>query len=256
MRIEPDMAAILPSAVPARGLGVVSLVKRFGRNRALDGLSFQVDKGEVVGLFGRDGAGKTTCFEAIMGLIGIDAGEIWMDGRDVTGRTVDQRAPLGLGYLPQQPSVFSGMTTAQNIAAVLEHTQPDQALRHQRLEDLLEIFSIGYVRDVPSQKLSGGERRRCEVARSMASAPSIMLFDEPFAGIDPMSVNSIKDVIRRLKDMGVGVLMADQNVHEALDVVDRACVIHFGRLIFDGSPQAMLSDPDVRELYLGAEFAG
>lgn len=256
MRVAPEMAAILPRADASPGLGVVSLVKRFGKATALDGLSFQVDKGEVVGLFGRDGAGKTTCFEAIMGLIGIDGGQVWMGGKDVTRCTIDQRAPLGLGYLPQQPSVFSGMTTAQNIAAVLEHTQPDPAIRAQRLEDLLDIFSIGYVRDVPSQKLSGGERRRCEVARSMASAPTIMLFDEPFAGIDPMSVNSIKDVIRRLKGLGVGVLMADQNVHEALDVVDRACVIHFGRLIFDGSPQAMLTDPGVRELYLGEEFAG
>jgi len=256
MRVDPQMAAILPGAHAAPGLGVVSLVKRFGRVTALDGLSFHVDKGEVVGLFGRDGAGKTTCFEAIMGLVGIDGGKVLMGGQDVTRRTIDQRAPLGLGYLPQQPSVFSGMTTAQNIAAVLEHTQPDPAVRAQRLEDLLDIFSIGYVRDVPSQKLSGGERRRCEVARSMASAPTIMLLDEPFAGIDPMSVNSIKDVIRRLKEMGVGVLMADQNVHEALDVVDRACVIHFGKLIFDGSPQAMLSDPAVRELYLGEEFAG
>lgn len=236
------------------GLVVASLTKRYGKTLALDDLSLHVGHGEVVGLFGRDGAGKTTCFEAIMGLVGIDSGQVILDGRDITRLTIDRRAPLGLGYLKQESSIFGGMTTAENIAAALEHSERDKAVRSRRLEDLLERFSIEYVRDTPSPRLSGGERRRCEVARSMASSPNIMLLDEPFAGIDPLSVNSIKDTIRTLKKLGVGVLMADQNVRETIGIVDRAYVIHFGRLIFDGSPQHMMHDADVRRFYLGEDF--
>ena len=208
----------------------------------------------MVGLFGRDGAGKTVCFEAIMGLTGIDSGRILFDGRDITKLSTDRRAPLGLSYLPQETSVFRGMTTGSNIAAVLEHTEPDRQARTQKLEDLLEKFSIEYVRDTPSQRLSGGERRRCEVARAMATDPAIMLLDEPFAGIDPMSVASIRNMICQLRDMNVGVLMADQNVHEAIQIVDRVYVIHHGRLIFSGSPANMLSDPEVSHQYLGEDF--
>lgn len=221
--------------------------------QALDGLSLHVGHGEIVGLFGRDGAGKTVCFEAIMGLIAIDAGQIILDGRDITHLTVDRRGPLGLAYLQQEPSIFRGMTTAQNISAALEHTESDEQARGARLEELLDEFSIDYVRDVPSQRLSGGERRRCEVARAMAAAPSIMLLDEPFAGIDPMSVTSIKSTICQLRDMDVGILMADQNVHEAIQIIDRAYVIHLGKLIFEGTPDAMQADHEVRRLYLGED---
>lgn len=238
----------------ADGLTVVSLTKRYDRTLVLDELSLHVGHGEVVGLFGRDGAGKTTCFDAIMGLTRINGGRIFFDGRDITGLTIDQRAPLGLGYLPQEASVFSGMTTAANIQAVLEHVEPDAQRRHERLEQLLEDFSIEYTRDVPSPRLSGGERRRCEVARAMAGSPNIMLLDEPFAGIDPMSVNSIKDTIRTLKRLNVGVLMADQNVREAIGIVDRAYVIHFGQVIFEGSPSDMFADEAVRGSYLGHDF--
>lgn len=236
------------------GLTVISLTKRFGKVAALDSLSLHVGHGEIVGLFGRDGAGKTTCFEAIMGLTSIDGGQVLLDGRDITRLTINQRAPLGLGFLPQEPSVFRGMTTADNIAAVLEYTEPDKVARSRRLDELLGRFSIDYVRDTPSPRLSGGERRRCEVARSMASSPTIMLFDEPFAGIDPMSVDSIKDTIRTLKRLNVGVLLSDQNVREAIGIIDRAYVIHFGRVIFDGSPEDMMKDDDVRSFYLGEDF--
>lgn len=237
------------------GLCVTSLTKRFGKVLALNDLSLNVDHGEIVGLFGRDGAGKTTCFEAIMGLTSIDEGQVLLDGRDITRLTINQRAPLGLGFLPQEPTVFSGMTTAGNIAAVLEHTEPDKAARSRRVDELLDRFNIGYVRDTPSPRLSGGERRRCEVARSMASSPGIMLFDEPFAGIDPMSIDSIKDTIRTLKTLDVGVLMSDQNVRETIGIIDRAYVIHSGRVIFEGCPADMMRDVKVRTLYLGDDFS-
>lgn len=238
----------------SEGLSVVSVTKRFGRTIALDKLTLRVRRGEIVGLFGRDGAGKTICFEAIMGLTGIDAGQILLDGLDITNLTVDQRGPLGLSYLPQETSVFRGMSTAENLWAVLEHTEHDTATRAPRLEALLKAFMIDYVRDTPASRLSGGERRRCEVARAMATSPSFMLLDEPFAGIDPMSVTSIKSTIRALKASNVGVLMSDQNVHEAIEVIDRAYVIHQGKVIFEGSSERMLSDTEVRSSYLGANF--
>jgi len=255
--IGEDMASSVNDAEQGGhpgGLVVESLYKRFGKVQALDDFSLHVNHGEIVGLFGRDGAGKTTCFEAIMGLVSIDGGQVLLDGRDITRLTIDRRAPLGLGYLQQESSIFGGMTTAENIASALEHTERNKAARSRRLEELLDRFAIEYVRDTPSPRLSGGERRRCEVARSMASSPRIMLFDEPFAGIDPLSVNSIKDTIRTLRGLGVGVLMADQNVRETLGIVDRTYVIHFGRLIFDGSPHDMLKDGDVRKFYLGEDF--
>ena len=236
------------------GLSLVSITKRFGKSVALDALSLHVGHGEIVGLFGEDGAGKTVCFETIMGLSSIDGGQIFLDGSEISKLTVDRRAPLGLSYLPQETSIFGGLTTAENISAVLEHTERDKRARAQRLENLLSIFAIEYVRDTPSSRLSGGERRRCEVARAMASSPTIMLLDEPFAGIDPMAVDSIKHAIRSLRSMNVGVLMADQNVHEAVDIIDRAYVIHRGTLIFDGKPEEMLTDKDVRQFYLGPEY--
>ncbi len=235
------------------GLSVNSITKQFAGVAALDNLSLHVGRGEVVGLFGRDGAGKTVCFEAIMGLTRLNAGQVTLFGQDITSATIDQRAPLGLTYLPQETSIFRGMTTAQNIDAVLEHTVRDASQREHRLQELLDTFDIEYVRDVPSTRLSGGERRRCEVARSMAASPSIMLLDEPFAGIDPMSVNSIKKTILQLRSMNVGILMSDQNVHETVEIIDRAYVIHFGTLIFEGKPSDMMHDEAVREFYLGPE---
>lgn len=235
------------------GLSVEAISKRFGGAVALDKLSLRVGRGEIVGLFGRDGAGKTVCFEAIMGLTGIDSGRMSLFGRDISKLIVSKRAPLGLTYLPQATSIFGGMTTSQNISCVLEHTERDASERARRLQELLDTFDIDYVRDVPAPRLSGGERRRCEVARAMASSPSIMLLDEPFAGIDPMSIASIKNTIVKLRSMNVGILMSDQNVRETISIVDRAYVIHHGNLIFHGSPGEMMVDRDVHRYYLGEE---
>jgi lipopolysaccharide export system ATP-binding protein len=238
----------------AEGLGVIGITKRFGRLLALDYLSLRVGRGEVVGLFGRDGAGKTSCFEAIMGYIGIDSGRIFLDGLEITKLTVDRRAPLGLSYLGQTSSIFRGMTTAENLSAVLELTEPDREVRARRLEELLKTFAIDYVRDTPAPRLSGGERRRCEIARAMAASPSFMLLDEPFVGVDPMTVTSIKGTILTLRSINVGILVSDQNVHETLELVDRAYVIHHGKVIFEGTSEEMLVDADVRRCYLGADF--
>lgn len=233
------------------GLAVVAISKRFGSFQALHEVSLTVSPGEIVGLFGRDGAGKTVCFEAIMGLTGVDSGKILLDHRDVTNLTIDQRAPLGLSFLPQETSIFRGMTTAQNIAAVLELHEPDEQLQRARLNELLARFNIEYVRDTPAMRLSGGERRRCEIARAMATSPTIMLFDEPFAGIDPMTVDSITQVVSSLHDQGVGVLISDQNIHTMLELIDRAYVLHEGEIVFEGSPRAMAANALVHRVYLG-----
>lgn len=233
------------------GLSMVSVSKRFGRVWALRDVSLTVRPGEIVGLFGRDGAGKTTCFEAIMGLTGVDAGQILLDGEDITHLTIDRRAPLGLSFLSQETSIFRGMTTAQNIAAVLELRESDKLTRQHRLDELLTWFNIDYVRDVPAMRLSGGERRRCEVARAMATTPSIMLFDEPLAGIDPMTVVNITEVISTLRHQGVGILISDQNVRAMVDLIDRAYVLHLGKIVFEGTPAAMLADDYVHSVYLG-----
>lgn len=233
------------------GLAVVAMSKRFGTVRALHNVSLTVSPGEIVGLFGRDGAGKTVCFDAIIGLLAVDSGTILLNGRDVSALTIDRRAPLGLSYLAQETSIFRGMTTSQNIAAVLELHEPDLELRQARLDELLARFNIDYVRDTPAMRLSGGERRRCEVARAMATTPTVMLFDEPFAGIDPMTVNSIAAIIASLRTQGVGVLISDQNIHIMMQLIDRAYVLHEGAIVFEGSPKAMIADPLVHRVYLG-----
>ena len=241
------------SAEPGAGLELRSVSKRFGRRQVLRDVSLRVGRGEIVGLFGRDGAGKTICFEAIMGLTGIETGQVLLDERDITRLTIDRRAPLGLSFLPQETSIFREMTTAQNIAAVLELLEPDKALRGPRLDALLAQFDIDYVRDTPATRLSGGERRRCEVARAMAQAPSIMLFDEPFSGIDPMTVNSIVEVISGLRYHDVGVLITDQNIPAMIGLIERAYVLHMGEVIFAGSVDDMLADELVHQVYLGAK---
>jgi len=230
---------------------MMAVSKRFGAVQALRNVSLSVAPGEVVGLFGRDGAGKTVCFEAIMGLTSIDSGRIILNGQDITRLTIDRRAPLGLSFLSQETSIFRSMTTAQNIAAVLEILEPDVLTRDRRLDQLLTQFNIDYVRDTPAMRLSGGERRRCEVARAMATAPTIMLFDEPFAGIDPMTVVSIASAISTLREQGVGVLISDQNVHAMVGLIDRACVLHGGEIVFEGKPAAMMADDYVHRVYLG-----
>jgi lipopolysaccharide export system ATP-binding protein len=236
------------------GLAVVSIAKSYDKKAVLTDVSLGVDRGEVLGLLGPNGAGKTTCFYSIMGLVRPDSGRILLDGQDITGLPMYRRAILGLGYLPQETSIFRGLTVCQNIMAVLEVAEPDKAARAERLEQLLAEFHIEKLRDAPAMALSGGERRRCEIARALAANPSIMLLDEPFAGIDPISIQDIRDLIVELKKRNIGVLITDHNVRETLDIVDRACIIYGGQVLFAGSPEALVADENVRRLYLGESF--
>jgi lipopolysaccharide export system ATP-binding protein len=238
----------------SRGLSVISIAKSYDRRAVLTDVSLGIDRGEVVGLLGPNGAGKTTCFYSIMGLVKPDSGRILLDGVDITGLPMYRRAILGLGYLPQETSIFRGLTVAQNIMAVLEVAEPNRKVRQERLEQLLGEFHIGHLRDASAMALSGGERRRCEIARALAADPSIMLLDEPFAGIDPISISDIRDLICELKNRNIGVLITDHNVRETLDIVDRACIIYDGQVLFAGSPEALVADPNVRRLYLGESF--
>lgn len=236
------------------GLEVISIAKSYDKRSVLSDISLTVAKGEVLGLLGPNGAGKTTCFYSIMGLVRPDSGRILMDGEDVTRLPMYRRAILGLGYLPQETSIFRGMTVEQNIRCVLEMVEPDKQVREAELEKLLEEFHITRLRDSPAMALSGGERRRCEIARALAAKPSIMLLDEPFAGIDPLSINDIRDLVKDLKRRGIGVLITDHNVRETLDIVDRACIIYGGQVLFAGSPEELVADENVRRLYLGESF--
>jgi lipopolysaccharide export system ATP-binding protein len=236
------------------GLAVVSIAKSYDKKAVLTDVSLGVDRGEVLGLLGPNGAGKTTCFYSIMGLVKPDSGRILLDGADITGLPMYRRAILGLGYLPQETSIFRGLTVQQNIMAVLEIAEPDRKAREARLEELLAEFHIERLRDAPAMALSGGERRRCEIARALAANPSIMLLDEPFAGIDPISIQDIRDLIVQLKTRGIGVLITDHNVRETLEIVDRACIIYGGQVLFAGSPEALVADENVRRLYLGESF--
>ncbi|HWT11276.1 MAG TPA: LPS export ABC transporter ATP-binding protein [Allosphingosinicella sp.] len=238
----------------SRGLSVVAIAKAYDKKAVLTDVSLGVDRGEVVGLLGPNGAGKTTCFYSIMGLVKPDSGRILLDGEDITGLPMYRRAILGLGYLPQETSIFRGLTVSQNIMAVLEVAEPDKRARRERLEQLLAEFHIEPLRDAPAMALSGGERRRCEIARALAANPSIMLLDEPFAGIDPISIQDIRDLIGELKKRNIGVLITDHNVRETLDIVDRACIIYGGQVLFAGSPDDLVRDPNVRRLYLGESF--
>src|SRR4051794_8135616 len=246
---------MLDAADLSHGLSVCSIAKSYDRKTVLKDVSIHVDRGEVVGLLGPNGAGKTTCFYSVMGLVKPDSGRIMLDGQDITGLPMYRRAILGLGYLPQETSIFRGMTVAQNIMAVLEVAEPDRKVRAERLEQLLEEFHIGRLRDAPAMALSGGERRRCEIARALAADPSIMLLDEPFAGIDPISISDIRELVRELKKRDIGVLITDHNVRETLDIVDRACIIYDGQVLFAGTPEALVADQEVRRLYLGESFA-
>jgi lipopolysaccharide export system ATP-binding protein len=249
---RPDAAAAIGDI--SRGLSVISIAKSYDRKAVLTDVSLGVDRGEVMGLLGPNGAGKTTCFYSIMGLVKPDSGRILLDGEDITGLPMYRRAILGLGYLPQETSIFRGLTVSQNIMAVLEVAEPDKAARAERLEQLLNEFHIETLRDAPAMALSGGERRRCEIARALAANPSIMLLDEPFAGIDPISIQDIRDLIQDLKKRNIGVLITDHNVRETLDIVDRACIIYGGQVLFAGSPDDLVRDPNVRRLYLGESF--
>ncbi|MEL0250960.1 MAG: LPS export ABC transporter ATP-binding protein [Novosphingobium sp.] len=240
--------------IPQGGLEVVSIAKSYDKRAVLTDISLSVGKGEVLGLLGPNGAGKTTCFYSIMGLVRPDSGRILLDGVDITKLPMYRRSVLGLGYLPQETSIFRGMTVEQNISTVLELIEPDKATREAELERLLDEFGLTRLRSSPAMALSGGERRRCEIARALAARPSIILLDEPFAGIDPLSISDIRHLVKDLSGRGIGVLITDHNVRETLDIVDRACIIYGGQVLFAGSPEALVADANVRRLYLGEGF--
>ena len=231
-----DSAQGAPLAA-AGGLEVVSIAKSYDKRAVLTDISLSVAKGEVLGLLGPNGAGKTTCFYSIMGLVRPDSGRILLNGADITKLPMYRRAILGIGYLPQETSIFRGMTVEQNINCVLELIEPDRTVRAAELERLLGEFGLIRLRASPAMALSGGERRRCEIARALAANPSFMLLDEPFAGIDPLSIADIRDLVKDLKTRGIGVLITDHNVRETLDIVDRACIIYGGRCCSPAAPR-------------------
>jgi lipopolysaccharide export system ATP-binding protein len=248
----PDEAANAQDAAGA--LSVFNLGKSYGGRAVVQDVSISLRRGEAVGLLGPNGAGKTTVFYMITGLVRPDKGVIELDGYDVTKLPMYQRARLGIGYLPQEASIFRGLNVENNIRAVLEVTEPDRKLREQTLESLLEEFDIARLRRAPSIALSGGERRRCEIARALAGKPSFMLLDEPFAGIDPIAVGDIQDLVRHLKGRGIGVLITDHNVRETLGLIDRAYIIHSGHVLTEGAPAEIVAHADVRRFYLGEDF--
>ena len=235
-------------------LGVHNLGKSYGGRQVVKDVSLLVQRGEAVGLLGPHGAGKTTVFYMITGLVRPDKGGIELDGNDVTTLPMYRRARLGIGYLPQEASIFRGLSVEDNIKAVLEVSEPDRERREWELESLLEEFDIKRLRKAPSIALSGGERRRCEIARALAGHPSFMLLDEPFAGIDPIAVGDIQDLVRHLKQRGIGVLITDHNVRETLGLIDRAYIIHSGHVLTEGLPEEIVENADVRRYYLGESF--
>jgi lipopolysaccharide export system ATP-binding protein len=244
----------VPTTLPSEGLVASNLHKAFRRRPVLRGVSLSLMRGEAVGLLGPNGAGKTTCFYIITGLIEANAGTILLDGVDVTDLPMHRRARLGIGYLPQEASIFRGLSVEQNIRAVLEVVDPVRDRREAMLEALLDEFAVGHLRHAPALALSGGERRRVELARSLASQPSYVLLDEPFASIDPIALGDIRALVSHLKDRGLGVLITDHNVRETLDIVDRAYILHDGMVLREGTPSEIVLDEDVRRVYLGERF--
>ena len=242
------------SSPTGRGLIVSGLGKAYKSRVVLRDVSLELKRGEVVALLGPNGAGKTTCFYSIAGLVTPDAGSVFVDGQDATLLPMYRRAQLGLGYLPQEMSIFRGLNVEQNIAAVVELWVKNPADRRDRVEQLLEEFSITHLRKSPSLALSGGERRRAEIARCLASNPSFVLLDEPFAGVDPIAVGDIRMLVAQLKQRDIGVLITDHNVRETLEIVDRAYILHSGTVLMSGSPDEVVRNEDVRRVYLGADY--
>ncbi|MEF2070352.1 LPS export ABC transporter ATP-binding protein [Consotaella sp. CSK11QG-6] len=238
----------------AGALTAVGLTKSYRGRRVVDDVAVAVRRGEAVGLLGPNGAGKTTCFYMITGLVPVDKGRIELDGRDITGVPMYRRARLGIGYLPQEASIFRGLSVENNIRAVLEVVERDKAKREEQLTALLEEFHIDHLRKQSSTSLSGGERRRCEIARAVATRPTFMLLDEPFAGVDPIAVADIQALVRHLTQRGIGVLITDHNVRETLGLIDRAYIMHGGSVLTHGRPQEIVDNIDVRRFYLGDQF--
>ncbi len=253
----PDIERIADVADVAAEAGLLTasgLEKTYGKRKVVQDASLHVRNGEAVGLLGPNGAGKTTIFYMVTGLVAADRGRITLDGHDITGLPMYRRARLGIGYLPQEASIFRGLNVEDNVRAVLEVVEPDRDRREAELDALLDEFDIKRLRKSPSIALSGGERRRCEIARALAGRPSFMLLDEPFAGIDPIAVGDIQALVRQLTTRGIGVLITDHNVRETLGLVDRAYIIHSGRVLMEGSPEAIITNEDVRRVYLGESF--
>lgn len=241
---------IMPTGLVAENLG-----KTYNKRPILMGASFHIQRGEAIGLLGPNGAGKTTCFSIVTGLISPDMGKIWLDGHDITHLPMYRRSRLGIGYLPQEASIFRGMTVEQNIRAVLELIDHSQEHRELAIDALLDEFSISHLRQSPAASLSGGERRRVEIARALAISPHFLLLDEPLAGIDPLAMSEIRELIFHLKVRGIGVLITDHNVRETLDIVDRAYILHNGQVLMEGTPEEIISHQDVRRVYLGERFS-
>jgi len=242
------------SPAPGPGLFVDKISKSFRGRPVVKEVSLRLERGEVAGLLGPNGAGKTTCFYMITGLVPADRGAIFLDGDDITDQPMFQRARMGLGYLPQETSIFRGMSVEENVRAVVELHHEGKTEVAQKVGELLDELHIGHLRAAPAVSLSGGERRRVEIARALASEPAFMLLDEPFAGIDPLAISDIRDVIQYLKKRGIGILITDHNVRETLDIIDRASIIHAGEVLFEGTPAEIRANPDVRRVYLGDRF--
>ena len=236
------------------GLQVINLRKSYKKRLVLRDVSLYLNRGEVVALLGPNGSGKTTCFYTIAGLLTPEAGQVVLDGRDVTALPMYRRARLGIGYLPQEVSIFRGLSAEDNILAVLEIAEPDRHKRREKLEELLSEFSITHIRHAPALALSGGERRRVEIARCLAADPKYLLLDEPFAGVDPIAVGEIRHLVHDLKSRGIGVLITDHNVRETLEIVDRAYILHDGKVLMTGTTDEIVQDETVRRVYLGENF--
>ncbi len=239
----------------SQGLVVQHVMKRYKRRPVLRDVSLHVKRGEAVGLLGPNGAGKTTCFYIVTGLIDPDSGSIRLDGKDITGLPMYRRARMGISYLPQESSIFRGLSVEDNIRSVLQVIEEDHHRREHMLEELLAEFSITHLRQAPAVALSGGERRRVEIARALATHPQFILLDEPLAGIDPIAVADIRDLVKHLKNRNIGVLITDHNVRDTLDIVDRAYILHGGQVLMEGKPADIVNHKDVRRVYLGEKFS-
>jgi len=252
--VEAEAKAVSANGAIPPGLYVSNVGKAFRGRQVVKDVTLSLKRGEVAGLLGPNGAGKTTCFYMIIGLIPADKGAIYLDGVDITPQPMFQRARMGLGYLPQETSIFRGMSVEENVRAVAELREDNPAKAKAKVDSLLEELHISHLRASPAMSLSGGERRRVEIARALASDPAFILLDEPFAGIDPLAISDIREVITYLKGRGLGVLITDHNVRETLNIIDRASIINGGQVLFEGSPAEVLANPDVRRVYLGENF--